>query len=289
MAQPKRYEAYDRQAVLDLQAAERAATKARIEAHPLPPPPSTPQTRRMHRLGFTDEQISAGLIQQAAQYRDGQGLRPLHAILTGRGTANHGPLAELAPRQLSRRGRYGQAALLADQQALQEKDPQRRAVARDASNALKLLSGRPQQVEFDFFMANTSTGHQYLDAMLERLSTDETTAIERAQALATLTIIIRHLGWQTHVCDKSATELAGLLGVHKSTMSRTLNLLEQVGAIRRAKRGRTMVITITPEGAYRGDITRHTEAVDRYKAEVLIKFPTAPRKRKTEPQPAESA
>jgi hypothetical protein len=35
------------------------------------------------------------------------------------------------------------------------------------------------------------------------------------------------------------------------------------------KRGRTKIITVTPEGAYRDDITRHTEAVDRYRAEIV--------------------
>ena len=68
---------------------------------------------------------------------------------------------------------------------------------------------------------------------------------------------------------KTAAELADLLGVQPASMTRTLQLLESVGAITRIKRGRTKVITVTPEGAYRGDINRHAEAVDQYRAEVL--------------------
>ncbi|MCT6565588.1 hypothetical protein N4296_13605, partial [Staphylococcus aureus] len=52
-------------------------------------------------------------------------------------------------------------------------------------------------------------------------------------------------------------------------MATTLALLERIGAITRTKRGRTKLITINPEGAFRGDVTRHAEAVDRYRAEVV--------------------
>ena len=68
---------------------------------------------------------------------------------------------------------------------------------------------------------------------------------------------------------KTAADLAEMQGVLKSQMAETLALLEKVGAISRVKRGRTKVITVTPEGAFRGDVNRHAAAVDRYRAEVV--------------------
>jgi hypothetical protein len=52
-------------------------------------------------------------------------------------------------------------------------------------------------------------------------------------------------------------------------MAEALALLERVGAIHRVKRGRTKVITVTPEGAFRGSIDDHPAAVARYSAEVV--------------------
>ena len=49
----------------------------------------------------------------------------------------------------------------------------------------------------------------------------------------------------------------------------TLKLLEEIGAIRRVKRGRVKVITVTPEGAFRGNINHHAQAVERYKLDVI--------------------
>ena len=52
-------------------------------------------------------------------------------------------------------------------------------------------------------------------------------------------------------------------------MARVLDLLEQVGAIQRVKRGRVKVIAVTPEGAFRGNVNKHAEAVERYKLDVI--------------------
>ena len=71
-------------------------------------------------------------------------------------------------------------------------------------------------------------------------------------------------------CTKTAAELGELLGIDKGNMARTLALLEQIGAISRVKRGRTKVITVTPEGAFRGRIDNHAEVVELYKAEVML-------------------
>jgi DNA-binding transcriptional ArsR family regulator len=249
--------------------------------------PNTVEIRTLRGLGYDDDRIKVAMQQREAEKRAGAGLRSLDAILTGRKKrASPGaPLSELTTNQLRVRGRYGQAALLADQEALREPDPSRAALAREASTALKLLSGRPVQEEFNFFMANSSTGHQYVDVILSRLRASDANTSERHAALATLGLIVRHLGWQDHACVKTGTELAAMLGVHPTAMTRTLNLLEKVGAITRVRRGTMKTITVTPEGAYRGDITKHAEAVDRYKAEIV----PLKRKAKAEPAPAESA
>ena len=35
------------------------------------------------------------------------------------------------------------------------------------------------------------------------------------------------------------------------------------------KRGRVKVIAVTPEGAFRGNVNKHAEAVERYKLDVI--------------------
>lgn len=251
--------------------------------------PNTLEIRTLRGLGYDDDRIKIAMQQREAEKRAGVGLRSLNSILTGQKKRAEpgGPLSELTTSQLRLRGRYGQAALLADQEALREADPKRAALAREAAIQLKLLSGRPVQVEFNFFMANSSTGHQYIDVILSRLRATEASTSERDAALATLSLIVRHLGWQDHACAKTGTELAALRGVHKTAMSRTLALLESVGAITRVKRGGIKTITVTPEGAYRGDITKHAEAVDRYKAEVVpLKTKRTPKAAASEPNAA---
>lgn len=84
-----------------------------------------------------------------------------------------------------------------------------------------------------------------------------------------LSEVLRWLGWQTYECSRSAADIAQQTGLHPRVVSDALALLEQVGAITRVKRGRTKIITVTPEGAYRGDINHHAEAVDRYRADVV--------------------
>jgi chromosome segregation and condensation protein ScpB len=181
---------------------------------------------------------------------------------------------DLTVRQLRRRGGYGQAALLADQAALAETDPGKAELARFHAAGLKAL-GRARQLEFDLFGGgNVSLGHQYLDAVQARLLTETSTPAERDAALATLLLITRHLEWQGYACTKTAADLAEMRGVKTSNMSITLALLERIGAVSRVKRGRSKIITVTPEGAFRGDLNRHGEAVARYSAEV-VKLPLA--------------
>jgi len=103
----------------------------------------------------------------------------------------------------------------------------------------------------------------------ERLRNSGQTLARQHQALAVLWQITRHLAWQSYECTKTATDLCDLTGIEKARMARVLDLLEQVGAIRRVKRGRTKVIAVTPEGAFRGNVNKHAEAVERYKLDVI--------------------
>ena len=226
----------------------------------------------LHRRGYRDDDIALAKLTQDAHRRAGAPYRTLNEILNGQPAQPRpaAPPEDLTARQLRRRGRYGQAALLTDQAALQEKDPERAVKARYLASELKTLANKPEQIEFDFFGGgNVSLGHQYIDEVQVRLLQTKATPAERGIALATLTMIVRHLGWQSYSCEKTAAELCNLMGINKVSMAETLALLEQVSAITRTKRGRTKVITINPEGAFRGDVNRHAEAVDRYRAEIV--------------------
>ncbi|MDA8120662.1 MAG: ArsR family transcriptional regulator [Gammaproteobacteria bacterium] len=226
----------------------------------------------LRRRGYSADDIRLAQTMQEANRRAGAPLRSLAEVLAGQ-AARPRPAAQvedLTARQLRRRGSYGQAALLVDQAALAEKDPNRAEKARYYANGLKALAERPVQLEFDFFGGgNVSLGHQYIDAVQARLMASTATPAERNAALATLLLITRHLGWQDYTCTKMAADLAELQGVKKQDMAETLALLEKVGAISRVKRGRAKIITVTPEGAFRGDVNRHVETVGRYRTEVV--------------------
>lgn len=228
--------------------------------------------QKLRQKGYSDEDIRLAQRQQEASHRAGAVVRSLREILAGE-QARPRVLAapeDLTNRQLRRRGRYGQAALLADQEALNEKDPSRAVKAREASATLKELAVRPPYLEFDLFRGNVMTADQYHDAIRTRLMSTSATQAERLSALAVLQEIKRWLGWQTFTCTKTAADLSNLLKVEKANMARILALLEQIGAITRTKQGRTKVITVTPEGAFRGDLNQHIDLVDRYKSEVLV-------------------
>ena len=229
-------------------------------------------TTELRRRGYSDDDIRLAQTVQEANRRAGAPSRTLAEVLAGQPARPRPgvPVEDLTARQLRRRGSYGQAALLADQAALAETDPHRAAEARYHASGLKALARKPVQLEFDFFRGgNMSLGHQYIDAVQARLMATKTTAAERNAALATLLLITRHLGWQDYTCTKTASDLAEMQEVDKSDMAKTIALLESIGAINRVKRGRTKVITVTPEGAFRGDVNHHAEAVERYKAEVI--------------------
>jgi hypothetical protein len=231
--------------------------------------------RELRRRGVTDEDIRAGRTLQEAQRRAGAPVLPL-AVIVGSEAPRRGParptganIEDLTSRALRRRGAYDQAALLLDQRALGEASPDRAELARQAARIAKDLSASAQ-LEFDFFGGgNVSIAFQYHDAISARLRDSGESLAKQHQALAVLWTITRHLGWQSFECTKTAADLVELTGVDKAHMARCLDLLERIGAIGRVKRGRSKIITVTPEGAFRGNVHTHGETVERYRLEVI--------------------
>lgn len=230
--------------------------------------------RELRMLGVDQEDIDLALLTQKNQRLRGVPVQDLGVICGVKQPVKkaNGVItdpSELTARQLRKRGELGQAALLADRAALMEQSPERAEQARLAGQILKGLA-QPSQLEFDFFGGgNVSIAHQYQDAITERLFAEAATTTKAKEAQAILWQITRHLRWQSYVCDKTAAELCELTRTDKAHMARALDLLEKVGAIRRVKRGRTKVITVTPEGAFRGDVNKHADTVQRYKLEVI--------------------
>lgn len=225
----------------------------------------------LRRSGVSQEDIELAKATQAAQRRNGAPVQSI-AVLVGaalpRQRDNSNPPTSLTDRALRRRGTYDQAALLADQQALQESSPERALKARQAATTLKELSAS-NQIEFDFFGGNVSIAFQYQDAVTERLFEAAPTPTKAKEAGMILWSICRHLSWQSYECSKTAADLCEITRTDKAQMARALDLLEQVGAIRRVKRGRTKIITVTPEGAFRGNVNTHAQAVERYRLDVI--------------------
>ena len=226
----------------------------------------------LRRSGVSQEDIELAKATQAAQRRNGAPVQSIAVLVGAAQPRQHhspNPPADLTDRALRRRGAYDQAALLADQQALQESSPERALKARQAATTLKELSAS-NQIEFDFFGGgNVSIAFQYQDAVTERLFEAAPTTTKAKEALSILWTICRHLSWQSYECTKTAVQLCELTRTDKAQMARALDLLEEVGAIRRVKRGRVKTITVTPEGAFRGNVNKHAEAVERYKLDVI--------------------
>jgi|GEM_PF-2962453 len=228
--------------------------------------------RELRQMGVSHEDIEIAKQTQAAQRRNGSPVQSIGVIVGAvqqRQKHNPNPPTSLTDRAMRKRGTYDQAALLLDQQALQESSPERAMKARAAAKAAKELSAA-QQLEFDFFGGgNVSIAFQYQDAVTERLRNSGQTLAKQHQALAVLWQITRHLGWQTYECTKTASDLCDLTGITPNNMSPILDLLERVGAIHRVKRGRVKIITVTPEGAFRGNVNNHAQAVERFKLDVI--------------------
>ena len=225
----------------------------------------------LRRSGVSQEDIELAKATQAAQRRNGAPVQSIAVLVGAAQPRQHhspNPPADLTDRALRRRGAYDQAALLADQQALQESSPERALKARQAATTLKELSAS-NQIEFDFFGGNVSIAFQYQDAVTERLFEAAPTPTKAKEAGMILWSICRHLSWQSYECSKTAADLCEITHTGPAHMSRALNLLEEIGAIRRVKRGRNKIITVTPEGAFRGNVNTHGQAVERYRLDVI--------------------
>ena len=116
---------------------------------------------------------------------------------------------------------------------------------------------------------HVSIGFQYQDAVLARLMQKAPVSSARYRALAVLWHIARHLDQESYECSKTGTELAADLGSSRSSISRTLHLLEEAGAIRRIKKGREKVIIVSPDGIFRGDARNRAKLVERYQQAVV--------------------
>nr|CRY97677.1 hypothetical protein [uncultured prokaryote] len=226
----------------------------------------------LRRRGVSDEDIKTAKTVQDSQRRIGapvQSLGVIVGVAEPRQRHNPNPPISLTEKALRKRGTYDQAALLLDQQALQENSPERAALARHAANTAKELA-TTHQLEFDFFGGgNVSIAFQYQDAVTERLFEIAPTTTKAHQAQAVLWQICRNLGWQSYECTKTAADLCEIMRIKAPNMAAALDLLEQVGAIHRVKRGRIKIITVTPEGAFRGNVNNHGKAVERFKLDVI--------------------
>lgn len=232
--------------------------------------------RSLRQKGVSQEDIETAREHQQRQRNAGAPVLSIAAIvgvaskaMSPRPGSPGARTIDFTKRALRKRGLLGQAALLADQAALGLTNPYEAEEVRAASAILKKVS-KTVQLEFDFFNGgNMSIAFQYQDAVTERLFATAPTPTKAKEAQAILWQICRHLGWQTYECSKTAADLCQITRTEKGNMARALDLLEEVGAIHRVKRGRVKIITVTPEGAFRGDLNNHAETVQRYKLEVI--------------------
>ena len=231
--------------------------------------------KEMHRRGYKDDDIELASKVSSNEHRlgfapDGGPPRSVGQILGKHGTRRRktDPV-DLTPRQLRKHGRLGAAALLADQEALTGSDAVRQLEIRMTANKLKELAEQPEKPEFDFFKGNWSVAEEYHDTIRDRIHALPLTPAKRAMAIMVMAEIIRWLPWEGSACTKTAAEIQDLLKIRQADVSCAIKTLEQIGAVHRVTKGRTKLIYVNPEGAYRGNVNKHVEAVDRYKAEVF--------------------
>jgi len=228
-------------------------------------------TAELRRRGHSAEDIALAKATQEAHRRAGAPYRTMAEILAGKQARSRpADVVDLTARQLRRRGTYGQAALLADQAALAETDPEIAEQARKAADTLAALARKPNQLELSLYGGpNVTLSTPYVEQVRTKLMASDATTAERNAAMATVLLITTNLEWGGYTCKLLAADLAEMQGMQKADMARTLALLEQIGAISRVKKGRTKIIAVTPEGAFRGRIDDHAGTVARYKAEVI--------------------
>jgi DNA-binding MarR family transcriptional regulator len=225
--------------------------------------------RALREQGYSELEIQLGRQHQERQRANGVHPLPLDSCVTGIAPKAQAMRNNFRDRQLAGKSDLDQAAVLLGRAALAQNSPLSAARLHSVSQTVREIY-KQEQIEFDFLCGgNMSTGHKYQDAIIARLRQSGATLAKQHQALAVLWIICRHLVWQRYECSKTAAELCDITGIKSSHMPATLDLLEAVGAIVRVKRGRAKLITVTPEGAYYGNVNNHVEAVKRYKLEVI--------------------
>lgn len=190
---------------------------------------------------------------------------------------NFAPNPPRRPRQPSpsaetpeRNGIYEQAALLLEWQALQEGNPDRAALAHDLARRTREFCAADQSGAGSYAKAaKEALATQYKGAVSERLRASGRTLAQQQQAKAVLWEIVRHLARQSCECTETAAALCEISGIKPPNMAETLKLLEEVGAIRRMKRGRLKVIMVTPELACRNHIMNFAPPAGRTRFDVI--------------------
>ena len=111
--------------------------------------------------------------------------------------------------------------------------------------------------------------HDYHDKIRDKFKKLDITFDERMACVVVLSEICQSLKYESYDCGKYIDEISSILCIEISEARKIIEMLENVRAITVIKRGQTKVITVSPEGAYRGDLNHHAEVMDRYKAEVV--------------------
>ena len=228
------------------------------------------EVKRLRRKGVSHEDLQLALGHQEAQRRVGAPVSRLGEIVGVDAPRPKGDKpVNLTARQLRGKEAGAQAALIARQLALTAKTVTAAADFRQAANLIDRNHDKLEQTEFDFMAGNVSIGHQYHDTIGMRLLQSGATIAQQNAAASVLWTLTRYIKFQSYEVDITPAQLAELKGIQRSSLSRTLALLEQVGAIKRSRVGRSDYISITPEGVYRGPIQGHSTTVRKYKLSVV--------------------
>ena len=224
--------------------------------------------RRLQRKGVSDDDIKSAIEHQRSQRRAGAPVQRLDVIV-GVAPAKPSPPEFLIGRQLRKKDAGTQASTIARQLALMSKTQIGALELRQAAELIDRNSSRLQQEEFSFMAGNISVGHEYQSTIRHRLTESGVTLAQKNQALAVLWTLTEFLKWQSFEIDASISEIAEHTGIVRPNLSKTLKLLESVGAINRVQKGRRSCISITPEGIYKGSMQAHSMTVEKYKRHKL--------------------
>ena len=226
--------------------------------------------KELRRRGVSDEEMRTARILQDAQRRTGSPVKTLGQIFSGQPATQPTRPADLTERQLRKRGRIGQAALLLDQEALTDPDFIRKTQLRSLAHAAKELANIPAPLEYDFFKGNRMIADEFHDAVRDRLRALNLTTAKMGSAVMVLAEICRHLPWEDHVCPRTAADLADILGMNHSDMARSLTLLEEIGAIRRCGAPIGLAINWGRSALEARDAARPLEQITRAREEGLL-------------------